>query len=90
MPSKERELLEQISNGKMSWGPSDNSEAARERFDAVEVEVLMEVLDKLIADDFIGNYKTHNESHSGKGRVDRVHITQGLTFKGQDKTQWPE
>jgi hypothetical protein len=90
MPSKERELLEEISNGKMSWGPSDHTEAADERFDKVEATQITNALDNLIADDFIGDYSTHRESYNGKRRTDRILITKGLTFNGQDKSQWPE
>lgn len=90
MPSRERELLEEISNGKLSWGPADNAEEARERFDKVEAPEITDTLDNLIDDDFIGDYTTHKESYSGKSRTDRILITNGLTFKGQDKSQWPE
>jgi hypothetical protein len=34
MASRERKLLEQISNGKTSWGPADNSREALETFQA--------------------------------------------------------
>ena len=90
MGSRERELLEEISNGKMSWGPSDNTEASCERFDKVEAPQITDTLDNLIADDFVGDYTTHQESHSGKSRTDRILITRGLCLKGQDKSQWPE
>ena len=90
MASKEHQLLEQIFNGKISWGPTDTSENAREYFDQVQCPELIETLDLLVANDFIGDYTTHEESHSGKRRIDRVHITKGLTFKGQDKSEWPD
>jgi hypothetical protein len=90
MASREREALEEISNGRTTWAPKDTSEAARESFDKVEATESMEVLDRLIAADFIGDYTTHEESHSGKRRLDRILITKGLTFKGQDKSQWPD
>ncbi len=90
MASREREVLEEINSGRTTWAPKDNSDAGRERFHKVEVPELMEVLDTLIDDDFIGGYTTHQESHSGKRRLDRVLMTKGLTFKGQDKSQWPE
>ena len=41
-------------------------------------------------DDFIGDYDEHTESWSGGRHIDRVYIKGGLTFKGQDKSQWPE
>lgn len=90
MASRERELLQEISNGKMSWGPLETSEAARERFDKIEAPQVTDTLDNLIADDFIGDYTTHQESYSGKSRTDRILITKGLTLKGQDQSQWPE
>jgi len=89
MPSKERELLERISNGEMSFGPKDQSGEALERFQ-VEAESIMEELDWLIANGFIGDYRPHNESHTSERFIDRILITEGLTFKGQDKKQWPE
>jgi hypothetical protein len=69
--------------------PADDTEEARERFDQIEADDLTETLDSLIADDFIGEYTTHEETFSGKRRIDGVLITKGLTFKGQDKEQWP-
>jgi hypothetical protein len=89
MASRERGVLEQINNGKMSWGPSDNSPEAHERFQA-EAEDLLEILDGLIAGDFIGDYTFKRESYSSNRHIVRVHVTKGLTFKGQDKSQWPE
>jgi hypothetical protein len=90
MASKERQLLEEISNGKTTWAPADNTEEARERFDQVEADNLMAILNNLIAGDFIGGYTTHKESYSGKRRIDRVLVNKGFTFKGQDKSQWPD
>jgi hypothetical protein len=89
MASKERQLLEEISDGKTTWAPADTSEENRERFDQVEAVKLTAILDRLIADDFVGGYITHKESYSGKRRIDRVLVNKGLTFKGQDKSQWP-
>ena len=79
MASKERELLEQISNGTMSWGPTDNSIEALERFQSV-AEDLKDTLENLQLDDFIGNYDEHPESWSGHRYIDRVYIKGGLTF----------
>jgi hypothetical protein len=90
MASKERQLLEEISNGKTTWAPPDTTEEARERFDQVEADNLTAILDRLIAGDFIGGYITHKESYSSKHRIDRVLVNKGLTFKGQDKSQWPD
>lgn len=50
----------------------------------------MDSLDRLIALGFIGNYRAHVESYTGKRRIDRILITEGLTFKGQDKSSWPQ
>lgn len=88
MASRERELLEEISNGKTTWGPVDNSPDAHERFQA-EAKDLMEILDGLIANRFIGKYISKRESYSGKRHIVRVLITKGLTFKGQNKDEWP-
>lgn len=88
--SRERDMLEEISNGKMSWGPADNSEEALDRFDAVEAPEITDTLDSLISDDYLGDYRTHQESYSGKQRTDRILITEGLTEKGQDRNLWPD
>jgi hypothetical protein len=88
MASRERQVLEQISTGKMTWGPADNSDDAHERFQA-EAKELMRVLDRLVATGFIGKYTSKTESYSGKRHLVRIAITHGLTFKGQDKNQWP-
>lgn len=90
MASRQWEVLEQISSGKMTWAPKDTSEAARESFDKIEGPELIDILNRLKAHDFIGDYITHRESTSGKRRMDRVLITKGLTLKGQDKSQWPD
>jgi hypothetical protein len=90
MASKERELLEEIANGTMSWGPSDTSFAAHEKFKA-ELPELTDALDWLVSEDYIGGYDdSHTESYTGKGYHDRVLITGGLTFKGQDRSTWPD
>lgn len=89
MASKERELLEQISNGTTSWGPTDNSNEALERFQSV-AEDLKDTLASLQLDDFIGDYDDHTESWSGGRNIDRVYIKSGLTLKGQDRNQWPD
>jgi hypothetical protein len=89
MPSKERVLLERISQGKMSFAPSDRSTHTLERFQ-VQAEQIMESLDWLVENGFIGDYKAHNESHTRERFVDRIVITAGLTSKGKDKSQWPE
>ena len=86
--SKERKVLEYISAGNLAWAPADNSEDAADGFDK-EARRLIDSLDRLIAQGFIRNYRAHVESHSGKRRIDRVLITEGLTFKGQDKSTWP-
>jgi hypothetical protein len=87
--SKERELLERISTGETVWGPTDNSLDSLERFDA-EARDLMDRLDDLITAGLIGNYRAHVESYTGKRLIDRLLITEGLTSKGQDKSQWPD
>ena len=88
MTSRARQVLEQISKGKTTWGPADNSAEAHERFQS-EAEDLMEILDNLKAYDFIGDYTFKRESYSGKRHIVRVLITKGLTFRGQDENQWP-
>ena len=89
MASKERELLEKISNGEMSWGPENGSREALERFQ-VEAEDLKATLASLRASDFIGDYSEHSEQWSGHRNIDRIYIKGGLTLKGQDREQWPE
>jgi hypothetical protein len=89
MASKERELLEQIGSGKMRWGPVDRSTEARERFQS-EAEDLMEILDNLITDGFIGDYTFKRESYSGNQHIVRVAVKEGLTLKGQDRREWPD
>ena len=86
---KERELLERISIGETVWAPVDNSEDSLQRFDA-EARDLMDTLDNLIHAGLIGNYRAHVESYTGKRLIDRLLITEGLTFQGQDKSQWPD
>jgi hypothetical protein len=89
MASKERELLEEISNDKLSWGAADNSLQTLERFQSI-AEDLKDTLASLQADDFIGDSDDHTESWSGRHYIDRVYVKSGLTFKGQDKSQWPD
>ena len=90
MPSKERELLEQIKNGKTSWSPRDATIESYERFKA-ELADLTDTLDSLVSESYIGGYDvSHTESHTGKRYHDSVRITHGLTLKGQDRTQWPD
>lgn len=86
--SKERELLERISQREMAFGPRDNTPLASEQFQA-EAQEIIDSLNWLVAEDFIGGYEPHEESHT-KGDIDRILITGGLTFKGQDKSQWPD
>jgi hypothetical protein len=50
---------------------------------------LKDTLASLQADDFIGDYDEHTESWSGGRNIDRIYIKGGLTFKGQDESQWP-
>jgi hypothetical protein len=87
--SVEREILEYISAGNLAWAPADNSDEAADHFNE-KARRLMESLDRLIGHGFIGNYRAHVESYSGKRRIDRILITEGLTFKGQDRSTWPE
>ena len=92
MPSKERQLLDQISKGKMSWGmesPADNTERWLKAFQ-FEAEDLKDVLANLKADGLIGDYGEHTESSTGHGHITKVYIKAGLTLEGQDKSQWPE
>jgi hypothetical protein len=89
MPSKEREVLEQIANGRMSWAPDGTNEADYEKFEA-ELTDLTDALDWLVSNDYIGGYDdSHTESHTRNRYRDRVLITAGLTFKGQDRSTWP-
>jgi hypothetical protein len=86
--SKERELLERIYSGEMSFGPQDNTPRALKQFQ-FDAENLMETLDWLRTNDYIGNYQPQRESTSA-GNIDRVLITAGLTLKGQNKSKWPD
>ena len=70
-------------------GTNRQSIEALERFQSV-AEDLKHTLASLQLDDFIGDCDDHAESWSGGRHIDRVYIKSGLTFKGQDKTQWPE
>lgn len=70
-------------------GTTGQHRRAAEKFDK-DARYLMDSLDRLIALGFIGNYRAHVESYTGKRRIDRILITEGLTFKGQDKSSWPQ
>ena len=84
--SKQRQILEQISNGKMSWAPAGMTDSDYQHFEA-ELPDLTDALDWLVSEDYIGGYNaSHTESFTGNNYHDRVLITGGLTFKGQDRT----
>lgn len=86
--SLQREVLEWISDGKRIWAPTDNSDEALGKIN-LEARLLIDALDRLVRQGFIGNYRAHVESYTGKRLIDRILITDGLTFKGQDRSTWP-
>ena len=77
-----KELLRRISKGQMSFGPdpdAPNHKAELKRFQG-EAGRIMNTLDRLAWAHIIGGYTTHRAGRA----IDRVLITSGLTFEGQD------